>query len=110
MTSSLVGVPLCYLLLCFGARCPLRVGQSRDLSYGVYLYGWPVTQLAVVAGASALGPWGLLAIVAGPVVVLAWLSWRFVEAPALRWRRPAGAAAGTSPLGDAFSPVQRPDG
>ncbi|NNM73368.1 acyltransferase family protein [Enterovirga aerilata] len=55
---------------------------SQDLSYGVYLYGWPVQQalrqLWPKAGIpELLAPSLLIALAAG------WLSWRLVEAPAL---------------------------
>ncbi|HEY5796696.1 MAG TPA: acyltransferase [Bosea sp. (in: a-proteobacteria)] len=57
-----------------------------DLSYGVYLYGWPVQQashaLFPLAGAFALF-WPALLV----TLVVAWLSWHLVEKPALGLKR-----------------------
>ncbi len=65
----------------------VRVGRGVDLSYGIYLYAWPVQQLIVQGFGSALNPYTLsiaaLAVSAG----FAWLSWRFVEQPFLRLKR-----------------------
>ncbi|MGN8049010.1 acyltransferase family protein [Curtobacterium sp. 22159] len=71
-----------------------------DLSYGVYIYGWPVAQVVVAVAAGlhvGLAPWMLFLLTAVLVVPLAFLSWRFVERPSLslkrRLRRPAGRVA-----------------
>ncbi|MFT3761085.1 MAG: acyltransferase [Pseudoxanthomonas sp.] len=56
--------------------------SKRDLSYGVYLYGWPVQQVLVqlFPGPNALfNTFASSAI----VLVLAAMSWHFVEKPAL---------------------------
>ena len=67
-----------------GAHAPRLPDLARygDLSYGTYLWAFPLQQLAV----SALGgPWWLnLAASLPPILALAWLSWHLVEAPALR--------------------------
>lgn len=82
------------LTLWLAYRYPQRGGPRADPSYGVYLYGFPVQQLwiSAVPGLSPLA----LTVLALPV---AWLlgraSWRWIEAPALRWKRadsPAAAA------------------
>ena len=56
---------------------------KADLSYGVYLYGWPVQQSlhALWPGASALA---LLAPAVGIALIAAAASWYAVEKPALR--------------------------
>lgn len=61
-----------------------------DLSYGIYVYAFPTQQL--VAGMIGPGSPGLLFLLAYPAIVaLAAASWRWIEAPALRFkRRPAG--------------------
>ena len=58
------------------------VEPSADLSYGAYLYGWPIQQALVqlfpgATGAALLGPALILA------VLVAALSWYLVEKPAL---------------------------
>lgn len=57
-------------------------GRVGDLSYGIYIYAWPVQQVMV-----ALLPNKFPLLLVSSIAVssvLAWLSWHFVEAPALR--------------------------
>jgi peptidoglycan/LPS O-acetylase OafA/YrhL len=61
-----------------------RLTRHGDVSYGLYLLAFPVTQTIVfLAGRDALGPLALLAISFPATYVLATLSWRLVERPAL---------------------------
>lgn len=53
-----------------------------DLSYGVYIFGWPVE--AVVRHLLGGDKWVVLGVSTPIVFALAWLSWRLVEGPALR--------------------------
>lgn len=55
----------------------------HDYSYGVYLYSFPVQQ-ALVLATGVTDPALVFAATLPPVAALAWLSWRFVESPALR--------------------------
>lgn len=74
-----------YVTLYLAARLPIReLERHGDLSYGMYLYGFPVQQLLVTTGAASLGPvvFALLAIVA--TVPFAAGSWFLVERPMLR--------------------------
>ncbi len=73
------------LYLAFLPLGPLAdFGRRGDLSYGVYLYAFPVQQVvtALLGGPIA---WWVNAAVAFPfVLLLSALSWRWVEQPALR--------------------------
>jgi peptidoglycan/LPS O-acetylase OafA/YrhL len=89
-------LPLAYLVLAFGAWCPVRWGVRRDLSYGVYVYAWPVQQVLVLAGLARFGPGPFIAAALACVVPLAWLSWKFVERPALRVARRRSPTAALS--------------
>lgn len=62
-----------------------RYNRLGDYSYGVYIYAFPVQQ-AAVALAPGLSPWSLVAISFPPTLLLAILSWRFIESPALDHR------------------------
>ena len=73
-----------YFALFAGLRAPIRM--RRDLSYGVYIYAWPVQQLLAMAGIAALGVAAYAAAAGVLVVGLALLSWTLVEKPALRLR------------------------
>jgi peptidoglycan/LPS O-acetylase OafA/YrhL len=64
------------------------------LSYGLYIYGWPV-EAAVVRffGGHALW-WEVFAVALPVTLALAFLSWHLVEQPALRLKPgPVGRAA-----------------
>lgn len=59
--------------------------DRNDLSYGTYIYGWPIQQTLVWAGLAltpAINAPAALVI----VLPLAFLSWRLVEKPALKWK------------------------
>lgn len=76
-------LPLAVLLLGLGAA-PSRGWTTRtDLSYGVYIYAYPVQQLLVLLGTAS---WGVAAnslLVVALTLPLALLSWTLVEKPAL---------------------------
>ncbi len=75
---------LTYLLCWLLARLPGRtVGVRQDFSYGVYLYGVPVQQLLVMAGATSLGAFGFTTLSLAGAFVCAVPSWYAVERPAM---------------------------
>lgn len=87
---ALIGLPLAYLCLWLAVALPAairRVGQRNDLSYGAYLYGFPVEQLLVLWHADQLGLFGYTALSLIGVIPLAAASWFLVEQPALRLKR-----------------------
>ena len=61
--------------------------RAGDLSYGVYLYGWPVEQL-VKQYTGTESPWLLMGIALPLVVAAAALSCHLVERPMLRLKEP----------------------
>jgi peptidoglycan/LPS O-acetylase OafA/YrhL len=63
-------------------------GRFGDLSYGVYIYAWPVQQLVVAAFGREASYIALLIPSLAITLPWAWLSWRYVEAPALN-RKPS---------------------
>ncbi len=58
---------------------------GADLSYGVYLYGFPVQKL-VSWYVPDITPWGLFAVALPASLALAALSWHLIESPALRFK------------------------
>ena len=75
-----------YALLLAGLTQRVRLpdlSARGDLSYGTYLYAFPATQLWVDA-LHPSSPWPVAALTLITVLPLAWISWRAVEAPALR--------------------------
>ena len=61
-----------------------QVARFGDLSYGIYLWGWPVQQIVASRMGVDVGIWRLLAVSLPLVVVLAMISWHLVEKRALR--------------------------
>ena len=60
-------------------------GKFGDFSYGIYIYAWPVQQITVAYLPDA--PFTSLLVISLAVTTgLAWLSWRFIEKPALAFK------------------------
>ena len=85
---------LCYGLLSLSAWVPQPAWIARnDISYGFYIYAWPVQQIVVLLGGSAHGMVLYLAVTVVVTAGLAWLSWIVVERPAMRAVRPSRESA-----------------
>lgn len=89
----------CYvaLWLALHPRLPkLRAARWGDLSYGLYIYGWPSEQLVIWLKNGHAAWWQVFGgglLIAG---ALAFVSWHLIERPALRLKprsRPAPALA-----------------
>jgi peptidoglycan/LPS O-acetylase OafA/YrhL len=88
--GSIWFVPAYFALVVYGTFClaflpRLPRIERTDLSYGLYLYGWPMQQLAMLLGATSV----LSNTLASSALALACaaLSWFLVERPALGWKR-----------------------
>jgi peptidoglycan/LPS O-acetylase OafA/YrhL len=87
-----------YLILWLGFTDRLRMpnlAARGDLSYGTYLYAFPVTQIWIQI-LQPVSPWIVFMLSLVTVLPLAWMSWHVVEQNALRLkgrlRAPAGKA------------------
>ncbi len=58
-----------------------------DVSYGVFLYGWPVEKLVIWWGVT--NPWAAFAVALPMTLAVGYLSHRFVEKPAMDFARAA---------------------
>lgn len=71
--------------------------RHRDLSYGMYLYAYPLQMLLTLWLGPWLEPWtamtplSLFVASMPPTILCALASWRWVESPAIRARRPVAA-------------------
>lgn len=81
-----IGLTAAVMWLALVVRPVAALQPRHDLSYGLYLWHFPVIQACVATGLLAWSVWlgALAALVL--TVVLAWASWRLIEAPALRHR------------------------
>lgn len=92
--AATLGLPV--LVVLFGtSSTPVlrRAGRFGDISYGLYIYAFPVQQTWIWLGGRSWSIGTGLLFCTAVTVALAWLSWRLVEQPALRLK-PRGARNG----------------
>ncbi len=94
LIGSILGT---YVLLTFGLHksrwLPDPMPRIGDLSYGVYIWAFPIQQIAVRSLGAGARWWQVAALSLPPALAAAWLSWHLVErrALALKPRRHAPA-------------------
>ncbi len=92
-----------YLLFWFAFRFPaLKVcgrDNETDISYGVYLYAWPVESLLIWYH-PAINPWAACLLTALSAAALGFASWTLVEAPAMQFAQRRGAARNSTTHAD----------
>ncbi len=82
-----------YLVIFAALKFPaVSLEKVGDLSYGIYLFAFPVQQGLMTAFTLGQRPVRLSMLAIPIVLTLAFLSWRFVERPALRLRNRNRAA------------------
>jgi peptidoglycan/LPS O-acetylase OafA/YrhL len=82
-----------YLAIWFARRYDRWLDYSRycgDLSYGVYIYGWPAEQLVMWLSGGRAVWWQVFFGSLALALPMAWLSWHGIEKWALRWGRTVG--------------------
>ncbi|MFW9081857.1 acyltransferase family protein [Pseudomonas sp. P2757] len=84
LAAVMVTLGICLATLALGLLYVDHTIRGRfDISYGIYLYAFPVQQLVI--NKTALAFWPSMIASALIVIVLATASWRWVERPALQW-------------------------
>jgi len=77
----------CYLALWLALTPRLPVipaARFGDLSYGIYIYGWPVEQGVIWLLGGRAAWWQVFLLALPTAAAIAFLSWHLVESPALR--------------------------
>jgi peptidoglycan/LPS O-acetylase OafA/YrhL len=78
-------IPFFFLLLLVVYKVPfISLKKIGDLSFAVYLYGWPIQQLVWTQGQAAYVNFFYSSLI---IIPLAYLSWHCVENPALNLRK-----------------------
>jgi peptidoglycan/LPS O-acetylase OafA/YrhL len=100
---------LTYVILWVAGAAPTRlhrIGSVNDLSYGVYIFAWPVQMALTAHGVQAWGfGWYLVACLLG-VFPLAAASWWLVEKPAMSLKdAPPWEAWRARRFGNTTSPI-----
>ena len=82
-TTVFVGaIPLAYALIVSGALVHNKyLRLPTDLSYGTYIYAFPMQQLLVICGLVRLNPFVFTIIATIATLPLAALSWFLIEKP-----------------------------
>ncbi|MFD5084640.1 acyltransferase family protein [Kitasatospora sp. NPDC058201] len=102
---TVIGLPaFAYVLLVLAARMPgplTKVGTKVDLSYGVYIYAFPIQQCLTLWEVNRHGYAVYTALSVALALLAALCSWFLVEKPALKLkdlglRRPPKAGPGTA--------------
>jgi peptidoglycan/LPS O-acetylase OafA/YrhL len=113
--ALVIVLPVCaaYLVLAV-ALCTPQVGRAFfkrcDLSYGTYLYGWPIGQVVLFALGNHASPWMVMALTLPLTFLVAFGSWTLVERRFLRMKpRARQPAAVESPVGADQGPGHGPE-
>ena len=88
----------CYLALWLALTRHLPVipaARFGDLSYGIYIYGWPAEQVVVWILGGQAAWWQVFLLSLPAAAALAFLSWHLVERPALRLKPRAKSSPAT---------------
>lgn len=86
--AALLSVPLTYITVYIGFMAFLNMPfmKGRDYSYGIYLYGFPITQ-AFVAVMPDISRTMLLLYALSVTVAVSVISWHYIEKPCLALRK-----------------------
>jgi peptidoglycan/LPS O-acetylase OafA/YrhL len=87
--AALAALPIAYICLWAGATLPAvfqAIGRKNDISYGTYIYAFPVQQMIALLGGASLGVAYYTTACVVATLPLAALSWLVVEKPAQHWR------------------------
>jgi peptidoglycan/LPS O-acetylase OafA/YrhL len=81
-------LPLAYALVAIGSHIKSKkLRLENDISYGMYIYAFPVQQVLAMVGLAWLNPAVFALTAAAFTAPLAYASWMFIEKPALRFKQ-----------------------
>jgi len=77
-----------------------RVAAMGDISYGVYLWAFPIQQIVIAHLLGLVGFWASMLLAAIVTTALALASWHFIERPALRLRNLGNSPPEAAPVNE----------
>ena len=90
IANVFIVVPVIYITIFLGlTNIPLfSILRKGDYSYGIYLYGWPLTQATRMVFPEQAKSWPFLLVVSlVPILLFAAFSWHAIERPILQMRK-----------------------
>jgi peptidoglycan/LPS O-acetylase OafA/YrhL len=85
-TAYLAAFPIAYLTIWIGLMRPPKI-PFGDLSYGVYLFHFPVEQIVAHLFPGVRCWWLMTLMALPPTLLCAWLSWSLIEQPILNRKK-----------------------
>jgi peptidoglycan/LPS O-acetylase OafA/YrhL len=85
-------LPYIVLYIAYTDIAFIKFFQKMDVSYGVYVYAFPIQQTVVHYLYGKLGTYTILMLSMAIVLAVSYVSWRFIEKASLAWahKRPYG--------------------
>lgn len=108
--GAVMALPVVYLILAAAFSPAVRLhrfAQTQDISYGLYLYAWPIQQLLVQHFDALHSPWSLFLIALPLTALAATLSWHLIEKPCLRFKPNSLSRGGRAVQADEELPAHR---
>ncbi|MEO7212854.1 acyltransferase [Mucilaginibacter sp.] len=82
-----IAEPLLIALIAVKGFANFTINLKYDISYGLYIYAFPIQQLIITAYYPSLGFWGILFISLALTCLAAFLSYTLVEKPFLKLKK-----------------------
>ena len=94
-SGPLATIALAFIVVCLGLSITKStvssIGRNTDISYGIYLFHFPVIQAIILCIAISWTPLASLTLLPAIALAiaspLAWVSWRFIEKPSIGFAR-----------------------
>lgn len=82
-----ININLLFIII-FVAFSKIKINMKNDISYGVYIYAFPIQQfVSIYALKNGYSIWWYFALMLTWILVMAILSWKLVESPAIQWAK-----------------------
>lgn len=84
----LMGFPYLLLYVCFALpQVPEKLGSMGDMSYGIYLCGFPIQQMLVASNGGEMSYYSNIMLAIPLTFIAGYFVYRFVERPVVCWEK-----------------------